>query len=422
MGFFDQVRGGVKSARTHGLAHICRPGRGAADTALRLELKADFIESEIVVPLARAILRDVTRLARISLASMLLAGCGTEPKSAEPTHDPPATQPEPTKPALEPTAEAPKVEAPDPAVVALVDRVDPKRYAADLEFVAAERPPGSPHWQAVQDRCATSLSEAGFTVERHVSELGGTNVIGTLLGSSPELPAIVVGAHYDHIPGCAGADDNGSGVAAVLELARVLGKPEPAWPRTLVIACWDNEELGLYGSQAWVDDAIAKGTKISLYFNFDAMGYADHTPKSQKLPEGVDLLFSKQLAALAANDYRADFIAVLADESASAIAQRVVAHAERIELPAAILAIPAAMKNEPLLADLRRSDHASFWAHDIPAVFLSDTAEFRTDTYHCVGRPDTADTIDVAFATSVVRASAGALAEALLDQSQPSAG
>lgn len=348
---------------------------------------------------------------RASLSLLLLVtlvGCGK---------DAPRSEVEQATPAPAPTAahtSEPAPPPPDPAALAIADRVDPERYRADLEFVSLERPPGSPHWQAVQDRCASVLSEAGFTVERFTASPGGTNVIGTRLGSAPELPAIVVGAHYDHIEGCAGADDNGSGTAALLELARVLGPAEHAWKRSLVMACWDEEELGLLGSKAWADAQIAAGKRFGLYVNFDAMGYADATPRSQSLPPGVDVLFAKQLAELEARDYRADFIALLADQAAAPIAERALAHARRIELPAIMLAIPSAMKNEPALADIRRSDHASFWAHDVPAVFFSDTAEFRTNTYHCRGRPDTADTVDVAFAAKVVRASAGMLAEQLV--------
>lgn len=345
----------------------------------------------------------------VSLALLVsLAACGGQP-SSEVAKATPAPEP---APAPKPTVTEPEP-AIDPKVIALVDRVDAARYRADLEFVAAERPPGSSHWQAVQDRCAKVLAEAGFTVERFTANPGGTNVIGTRLGSAPELPAIVVGAHYDHIPECAGADDNGSGVAALLELARVLGPAEHAWQRTLVLACWDEEELGLLGSKAWADAQVAAGREFALYVNFDAMGYADPTPRSQRLPPGVDLLFKKELAELEARDYRGDFIAVLADTNAGASAERALAHARRIELPALMLAIPDVMKNESALADLRRSDHASFWAHDVPAIFFSDTAEFRTNTYHCQGRPDTADTVDVAFASKVVRASAGMLAEQL---------
>lgn len=340
-----------------------------------------------------------------------LAGCGKDEPPSEVAKATPAPKPAPAPtptPAHEP--ELP----PDPAAIVLADRVELERYRSDLEFIAATRSPGSPHWQLVQDRCAAVLGEAGFTVERFAANPGGTNVIGTRLGSAPELPAIVVGAHYDHIEDCAGADDNASGTAALLELARVLGPAEHAWQRTLIMACWDEEELGLLGSKAWVDAQIAAGKRFELYVNFDAMGYADSTPRSQTLPPGVDLLFAKQLAELEARDYRADFIALLADERAAPSAARALAHARRIELPALMLAIPSAMKNEPALADIRRSDHASFWTHDVPALFFSDTAEFRTNTYHCKGRPDTADTVDVAFATKVVRASAGMLAELLV--------
>jgi Zn-dependent M28 family amino/carboxypeptidase len=287
------------------------------------------------------------------------------------------------------------------------------RYAEDLRFVAAIRPPGSPHWQAVQDRCFTVFEAAGFSTVRFEVEGAGISVIGRKDGSKPELPGIVVGAHYDHIADCPGADDNASGTAAVLELARVLGTQ--TWERSLTVACWDEEETGLHGSRAWVDAAVADGRTFALYLNFDAMAYTDTKPNTQKLPPGIDMLFAKQVERLAAREFRADFIAVLADASASASSARLVAHANRLELPVALLEVPQQLMNEPLLADLRRSDHANFWQHHIPAVFLSDTANLRTDTYHCTGRPDTVETLDLGFATKVVRAAAGALSELLAE-------
>jgi Zn-dependent M28 family amino/carboxypeptidase len=295
----------------------------------------------------------------------------------------------------------------------IADRVDAGRYAEDLRLVAAIRPPGSPHWQAVQDRCFAVFDAAGFSTVRFEVDGAGTSVVGRKDGSKPELPGIVVGAHYDHIADCPGADDNASGTAAVLELARVLGAE--TWERSLTVACWDEEETGMHGSRAWIDAAVADGRSFALYLNFDAMAYASTAPNSQKLPPGIDVLFAKQVEMLAAREFRADFIAVLADASASASAARLLAHANRLELPIALLEVPQALKNEPLLADLRRSDHASFWHHDIPAVFLSDTADFRTDTYHCTGRPDTVETLDLEFATKVVRTAAGALSELLAE-------
>ena len=141
---------------------------------------------------------------------------------------------------------------------ALADCVDPAAYQADLEFIASLRAPGSAHWQAVQDLCADRLTELGYDVE--LFEYGsGINVLGTLPGSAPDAPHIMIGAHYDHIEDCAGADDNATGVAGSLEAARVLAMGE--YTNTLTIACWDEEELGLVGSEAFATTAAAQGSR-----------------------------------------------------------------------------------------------------------------------------------------------------------------
>lgn len=307
-------------------------------------------------------------------------------------------------------ARAPVLTASDRAAK-LGEGLDRAAYEADLRFIAAERPPGSTHWQAVQDRCAASLEASGFTVSRVSAEGVGTSVIGRKQGRDPALPAIVVGAHYDHIEACAGADDNASGTAAALAVARTLGSHE--WPRTLYVACWDEEETGLNGSAHWADQAIAEGQSFALYFNFDAIAYADDAPNSQQLPPGAELLFPEQIKFLKAREYRGDFIGVLADDAANDACQRYLAHAARLGLPAVLLEIPGVLKNDAMLSELRRSDHASFWKHDVPALFLSDTANFRTNTYHCMERPDTVETLDLDFAVKVTRAATATLAELL---------
>jgi hypothetical protein len=307
--------------------------------------------------------------------------------------------------------------APEPVPTAsdraaeLADKLDRAAYEADLRFIAAPRPPGSTHWQAVQDRCAESLQASGFTVSRVSAEGVGTSVIGHKQGRDPSLPAVVVGAHYDHIEACAGADDNASGTAAALAVARTLGAHE--WARTLYVACWDEEETGLHGSEHWADQIVAGGQALALYLNFDAIAYADDTPNSQTLPPGAELLFPEQIKFLQAREYRGDFIGVLADDGAREHCQRYLAHAARLGLPAVLLEVPGLLKNDALLSELRRSDHASFWKHDVPALFLSDTANFRTDTYHCMKRADTVETLDLEFALAVTQAATATLAELL---------
>src|SRR5205823_1076260 len=97
------------------------------------------------------------------------------------------------------------------------------RYVKDLEFVAKERTPGSPHWKEVQDLCATRFKDLGFMVELE-EYATGVNVIGTRVGADTPIDIVSIGAHYDHIPGCPGADDNATGVAGLLEVARVLSQ------------------------------------------------------------------------------------------------------------------------------------------------------------------------------------------------------
>ena len=98
------------------------------------------------------------------------------------------------------------------------------------------------------------FASLGYTVEREAYGTG-VNVIGVLDGTSAPAEQVVISAHYDSVANCPGADDNGSGVAGVLEAARVLSTSQHK--RTLVVACWDEEEKGLIGSSAFVARAAA---------------------------------------------------------------------------------------------------------------------------------------------------------------------
>ncbi|MDF1563942.1 MAG: M20/M25/M40 family metallo-hydrolase [Deltaproteobacteria bacterium] len=298
----------------------------------------------------------------------------------------------------------------------LVRCVEEARYSADLAFIAEERVPGSTHWQAVQDRIAGRLEELGFTVELH--DYGtGINVIGTLPGTTTPTEEVLVGAHYDHIPGCPGANDNATGVAGALEIARVLS--QAAFERTLVVAFWDEEERGLLGSIEYVTRADANGQDIVASFNYDMIGFKDDTPDSQTIPDGLDLLFPDEIGRLADRGYRGDFIAAIRDFQSEAVAFDFFDFADALGLEYADLPLSDALKNSPMVSDLRRSDHAPFWMAEYPAIFLSDSGEFRSDTYHCRGSIDDTATLDDAFAAQVVGATLGAMAEALVIDPTP---
>jgi len=296
--------------------------------------------------------------------------------------------------------------APAPTPFELVERAG---YEADVITIAAPRGPRTPHWQTVQDLCADRFAALGFEVERH-SYATGVNVIGVRAGTVDPSERVVVSAHYDSVTSCAGADDNATGVAATLEVARVLSR-QPH-DRTLVVACWDEEERGLIGSSAYVTRAKAAGESIVLSLVFEMIGYRSGAPMSQRTDAQLEAVFPDATEQIAANEYRGDFALVVNDESASAAVADLQAAAAQIGLPIVNLSLLAPLKRS--LDALRRSDHAPFWDADYPALFITDTADYRNPHYHCPrGVSDAVADVDFEFAVANVRVIVGAAAAAL---------
>jgi hypothetical protein len=297
-------------------------------------------------------------------------------------------------------------------VAKLVAAIDGKRLEADVRFVAKPRPPGSEHHRAVAKLCEERFRAAGLTVSRQ-RFASGENVIGEKKGSaekkSDAARTIVLSAHYDHIPMCSGADDNATGVAVVLEAARVLGAER--FPSRLVLACWDDEEAGLNGSMAYAVAARERKDPIALAIALDGVGFTNSAPGSQTVPPGFAGLFPEMTQRLAALNHRAVFAAVIGDSAA----RPGVAAIERQAGPAKLEVISATLGTLQRLAllDAARSDHASFWLQGYPALLVTDTANFRNPRYHCGSGDDNADSLDYAFVAGVARAVTGAVAELL---------
>lgn len=286
--------------------------------------------------------------------------------------------------------------------------VDKAGITTDINFVAQPREPGTPHHQAVQDLCKQRFEEAGMTVT--LDDYGtGVNVIGVKPGGSKAAEQVLMSAHYDAVPGCPGADDNGSGTVAILETARVL--KDAKFARTLVLACWDQEEDGLIGAEAYAAKAKAAGDNIVVMASLEMLGFKSTAPNSQEVPAGIDILFPDQYADLQATNFVGDFLTIIPDTSARASADRVASHASEIGLRTVLLEITEQLKNNPLVDDVRRSDHAAFWEVDIPAMMLTDTSEFRNANYHCYTSQDTVDTLDLDFLTDNTRVVVGATAD-----------
>ncbi|AGC42138.1 aminopeptidase [Myxococcus stipitatus DSM 14675] len=296
----------------------------------------------------------------------------------------------------------------------LIACVDSERYHQDLERITGARPPGSPHWQEVQDLCATRLSELGYTVERHTYATG-VNVIGTRPGSDLATERVMLSAHYDSTLNCSGADDNASGVAGALEAARVLAKGR--YRRTVVIGCWDQEERGpggsTVGSLAYVARAKERDESYAASFVFEMIGYKSSEPGSQQLPLALSTYFPEPMAKIAQNENRGDFIILIGDPLSHQAIDRFEAHARTLGLETAAFKLNAAHMEDPLLRALRRSDHAPFWASGYPGIMLGDTANYRNPHYHCENGEDAVVDLDDEFAAQTIGATLGAAVDML---------
>ena len=203
--------------------------------------------------------------------------------------------------------------------------------------------------------------------------------------SAKKRSPLIIGAHYDTVAGCVGADDNGSGVAVLLELAEYFSANPIKYPIQLI--AFDMEEYGLLGSAAYADKLKQENQKIRLMISLEMLGYCDRTPNSQHYPAGLDKFYPNT----------GDFIGLIGSIPTIPDLIHLQHHMKSVVscewLPAGWrgLAIP----------DTRRSDHAPFWDAGYKALMVTDTANMRNPHYH--KSSDQLETLDLEFLTQVCR-------------------
>ncbi len=265
-----------------------------------------------------------------------------------------------------------------------------RRHVAEL--ARAPRTPGSNQHRRARDYVRNHLESLGFAVDDWAFEesgFSGVNLLTTPVPHRPDLPLVIVGAHYDSVSGSPGADDNASAVAALLELAAFV-KPvldsQPAGAR-LQLAAYDLEEYGMIGSQIHAREVRCAGAKLRGMIALEMLGYTDHRPGSQRLPPDLARFYPDV----------GDFIGVCGNEASIELIQTVAAALKSVPgVPVQSLAVPG--NGEPLY-QTRLSDHSSFWDRGYPALMITDTAFFRSPHYH--QRSDTPDTLDYPFLARV---------------------
>ena len=234
-------------------------------------------------------------------------------------------------------------------------------------------------------------------ITRH-AELNGVNLMATLPGR--ETDAIVIAAHLDTVFRSPGADDNAAGVVVLMEVARLIGSEGRR--RTVILAAPDFEEIGLIGSRELVR-LLKTRHRVRAAIVFDPIGYMDPRPNTQKLAPGVELLYPRQLARLRARDNAGDGVVAIHRRRSTALVrvwaecaaatvgrERVVMLRDPCDLPI----IGPLLNLVPLARNFSRSDHRRFWDARLPAIQVTDTAEFRNPHYH--RSTDTPATLDYA--------------------------
>jgi Zn-dependent M28 family amino/carboxypeptidase len=226
------------------------------------------------------------------------------------------------------------------------------------------------------------------TVESHEFIVRGKTHQNLILDLSrnnqKKLPPILIGAHYDAVPGTPGADDNATGVAGLLELARAFAAKPPKYPIRLI--AFDMEEYGLLGSAAYAAYLKQQKQRIKLMLSLEMLGYCNDLPYSQSYPAGLNYFYPDC----------GNFIALIGN--LSTIPELI--HLSRIirnqGTPCEWLPVPNSGK---LVPQTRLSDHSPFWDRGYRALMVTDTAFLRNPHYHQPS--DTLETIDLNFLAGV---------------------
>jgi Peptidase family M28 len=244
-------------------------------------------------------------------------------------------------------------------------------------------------------------------------------------------PGLLLLAHLDSVAGSPGADDNASGVAALLECARLLalldlspardGAASGSSPAAVILAVVDLEEVGRVGSATLARDSAFR-RRVAMSVGLEAVGTFDDSPGSQKVG-ALGVVLPGLAGRVRARDRRGDFVLALHRRSTAAAAAVLARAGAALDPPLAVLGGHDPRPDGPLgrlatglfppLGHLDRSDHAPFWHRGVPSMMVTTTAPFRNPRYH--GPGDRPDRVDPERVTALAVALAAFAAAGLVD-------
>lgn len=301
-------------------------------------------------------------------------------------------------------------------LTALGFTVERRTYARELagQVVARVRPAGDltaefttrviPREQALgalpavaDELRAQGLEVRGFLMvdNGEATTIDIVNLLATKAGRDPERGVVELSAHYDTVPDCPGADDNSSGVAALLEVARVVRAAPLA--ADLRLCFFGAEEVGLWGSAHHAADVLGADTRVEALINLDSIGFTAPTASAANFPEGIPWYLpipDEGNFVLVVGSFWQGWLGNLFEDAADTYDTGLVYY--------------SANRIGAWFDDARRSDHAHYWDADVPAVLVTDSGNFRSEHYHQPS--DTIATLDFDFITAVTRTTVAAAA------------
>src|SRR5688572_7217766 len=274
----------------------------------------------------------------------------------------------------------------------LVAAVSEERIRGHVRVLAAAPRDGTAARRAAAAYVERQLASYGHVVTR-VSAAGGETLVVRLGSTADARPVFLVGAHYDSVPGAPGADDNASGVAALLEIARLLAGRRPAAP--IVLAAFDLEEAGFLGSTALAERLAREPGGVGTAYSLEMIGYT--CARCQTPIDDVPGCLDVDTPVAEAGD----FVALVVNDASLPLAREFVAAARR-HVPDLRVAWGSVAGTGGCFPHARRSDHAPFWDRGVRAMMITDTADFRNPHYHRAS--DVPATLDYPFARRVTQA------------------
>ncbi|HBB30898.1 MAG TPA: peptidase M28 [Cyanobacteria bacterium UBA8803] len=239
-------------------------------------------------------------------------------------------------------------------------------------------------WGKVESHAFQVRGKTHYNLVLNLPALRKEGQGGVSSANNKELPPILIGAHYDAVPGSPGADDNATGVAVLLELARAFATQALKYPVRLV--AFDMEEYGLLGSQQYAADLQQEGQPLRLMISLEMLGYCNQSVGSQQYPPGLKYLYPN----------RGNFIALIGNLPAMGDLIRLSRSIRKTGTPSEWLPV---LNRGLMVRQTRLSDHSPFWDRGYRAMMITDTAFMRNPHYHQAS--DRIETLDLDFLTGV---------------------